>query len=297
MNTQKKDLLIPVDFKLFSLKAIDFAKRIKEQVKGTIHLFHVVESQSWWSSYFNEKEILLQAKEKLERIKNEQNLPQDTVLEVAMGTAHEQAIKYAKLINARFIVLSDNYPLSKGVTRLGSTVSQVIMRAERPVITLTEKEDSVFKNVLIPLDLNQSCRMQLYGSIAMALNHSSKLHIVSVVNNEEQLKLSRIHNKIEKFKKAYEDNSIDYSVKLLIKEEQLAYKEILNYAHNNSMDSILIMTHNESVRYDNYLGAFAHHIINEATMPVVSINNASAKSWESKLSTSYIDPFGIITKK
>ena len=244
-----------------------------------------------------ETEIILQAKEKLERIKNEQNLPQDTVVEVTIGTAHEQIIKYAKHINARFIVLSDNYPLSKGVTRLGSTVSQVIMRAERPVITLTEKEDSIFRNVLVPPDLNQSCRMQLYGSIAMALNHRSKLHIVSVVNNEEQLKSSRIHNKIEKFKKAYEDNSIDYSVKLLIKEAQLAYKEILNYAHCNSMDSILIMTHNESARYDNYLGAFAHHIINEATMPVVSINNASVKSWESKLTTSYVDPLGIFIKK
>ena len=297
MNTQKKDLLVPVDFKLFSLKAIDFAKKIKEKINGRIQLLHVVTTQSWWSTYFNETEIMLEAEEKLKRIRNEQNLPQDTVLEVAIGTAHEQIIKYAKKINTRFIVLSDNYPLSKGVTRLGSTVSQVIMRAERPVITLTEKEESVFKNVLVPLDLNQSCRMQLYGSIAMALNHNSKLHIISVVNSEKQLKSSRIHNKIEKFKKAYEDTGIDYTVKLLIKEAQLAYQEILNYAHGNVMDSILIMTHNESASYDNYLGAFAHHIINEATMPVVSINNAAARYWESKLGTAAIDPLGIFSRK
>ncbi len=297
MNKQKRDLLVPIDFKMFSLKAIDFAKRIKEQISSTIHLFHAVETQSWWSSYFNEAEIILQAKEKLKLLMKEQNLPEDTILEVVLGKGHEQIIKYAKHINAKFIVLSDNYPLSKGVTKLGSTVSQVIMSAERPVITLTEKEDSVFKNVLVPLDLNQSCRMQLYGSIAMALNHSSKLHIVSVVINEEQLKSSRIHNKIEKFKKAYEDNGIDFSVKLLVKEEQLAYKEILKYAHDNKMDSIFIMTHNEAARYDNYLGAFAHHIINEATMPVVSINNASATSWESKLAAPYVDPLGIFTKK
>lgn len=297
MNTKKKDFLIPIDFKLFSLKSIEYAKNLKKELDGKIHLLHVVESQSWWSGNFNEKEILLQARSKLQLLKNQENLPEDTVLEVVVGKRYEQILKYAQQINARFIVLSDNYPLSTGATKLGSTVSQVIMRAERPVITLTEKEDSIFKNVVVPLDLNKSCRMQLYGSIAMALNHNSKLHIVSVVINEEQLKLSRIHDKIEKFKKAYEDNGIDYSVEVLVKEEQLAYREILKYAHSNTMDGILIMTHNESARYDNYLGAFAHHIINEATMPVISINNASAQSWESKLAVSYIDPLGIFTKR
>jgi nucleotide-binding universal stress UspA family protein len=265
-------------------------------IDGKIHLLHAIESQNWWNSYFNEKEIIKQAFEKLELLKKEQNLPEDTIIEVVSGKSDEEIIKYAKLSNARYILLSDNYPLSKGNKKLGSTVSQVIMRSERPVITLTEKTNSVFKNVVVPLDLNQSCRMQLYSSVAMAINHSSIIHMVSVVFNEKQLKFSRIHNKIEKYKKAYEDNGIEYTIKLLVKEEQLAYREILKYAQENNMDSILIMTHRESVRYDNYLGAFAHHIINDATIPVVTINNASASSWESKLTASIVDPLGIFRK-
>ena len=57
------------------------------------------------------------------------------------------------------------------------------------------------------------------------------------------------------------------------------------------------MTHNESASFDNYLGAFSQHIINEATMPVISINNASAKFWESKLGKTAVDPLGIFSKK
>jgi len=297
MKTTKNDLLVPVDFQLFSLKSIDYAINLKKSLNGKIHLLHVIQYQSWWTSYFNEKEIVQQAKEKLELLIKEQNLPDDTTTEVLLGRSYEEIINYAKKINARYIVLSDNYPLSKGMKKLGSTVSQVIMRAERPVITLTEKEELVFNNVLVPLDLNESCRMQLYSSIAMALNHGSKIHMVSVVFNEEQLKSSKIHRKIEKYKKAYEDSGVDYTIKLLFKEEQLAYKEILKYANNTKMDSILIMTHNESARYDNYLGAFAHHIINDATMPVVSVNNASASFWDSKVATSFSDPLGIFNKK
>ena len=85
--------------------------------------------------------------------------------------------------------------------------------------------------------------------------------------------------------------------KTLVKKENLAYKGIIKYCEQNQIDSILIMTHSESNKFDNYLGAFAQHIINEATMPVISINNASAKYWESKLGTASIDPLGIFSKK
>ena len=131
----------------------------------------------------------------------------------------------------------------------------------------------------------------------MALNHNSKIHLVSVLFGEKDLKSSRISQKIEKYKKTYEENGIDYIIQLLVKEESLAYKEIIKYCEKKQVDSILIMTHSESASFDNYLGAFAQHIINEATMPVVSINNASAKYWESKLGTASIDPLGIFTKK
>jgi nucleotide-binding universal stress UspA family protein len=193
--------------------------------------------------------------------------------------------------------MADNYPLSKGRKILGSTLSQVIIMAEQPVVSITNKEDIVFKNIVVPLDLNQSCRMQLYNSVAMALNHNAKIHIVSVIFGKEDLKSSRINQKIEKYKKTYDENGIEYTIQLLVKEESFAYKEIIKYCNKNQIDSILIMTHSESASFDNYLGAFAQHIINEATMPVVSINNASAKYWERKLGDAQIDPLGIFSKK
>jgi hypothetical protein len=85
MKTQKTDFLVPIDFKLFSLKSIDYAKNLLNDLKGTIHLIHVIESESWWSSYFNEKEIIQQASEKLEMLKKEQNLPDKTIIKVVIG--------------------------------------------------------------------------------------------------------------------------------------------------------------------------------------------------------------------
>ena len=277
MKNLKTDLLVPVDFKIYCLKSIKYARNLQSVIQGKIHLLHVLESQSWWSGYFNAEGLIKSATEKLETLKIEQQLPDDTEITVVLGKRHKEITEYANKINPRYIVLADNYPLSKEGKKLGSTLSQVIIKAEQPVISITNEEQSIFNNIVVPLDLHQSCRFQLFNSVAMALHHKSKIHIVSVLFGEKDVKSRRINEKIEKYKKTYEENGIDYSVGLLVKEQNLAYKAIIKYCEQQQVDSILIMTHTESIKFDNYLGAFAQHIINEATMPVVSINHASSQ--------------------
>ncbi len=289
----KFDLLVPVDFKIFCLKALDYAMKLQSQINARIHLLHVIESQSWWDDMFNLEEFKRNAIRKLTAMKEEHQLPENTEIKVLDGKAKNEITNYAKEIDARYIIMADNYPLAYGSKRLGSTLSQVIMKAEEPVISITNKEDRIFKNIVVPLDLNRSSRMQLYNSVAMALTHNAKIHLVSVLFGKNDLKSSRINQKIEKYKKTYEENGVDYKVELLVKEENMAYKSILKYCGQNDIDTILIMTHKESATFDNYLGAFAQHIINEATMPVVSINNASAQYWEKNLGDSKDISFGL----
>ena len=293
MKKLKSNILIPIDFKIYSLKSISYAKKLQAEIGGDIHLLHVIETQSWWEGFFNSDELIKSATDKLSALKEEQKLPGNTEVKVVLGKRYSEIVKYANTISPRYIIMSDNYPLSKNEKMLGSTISKVIMQAEQPVISITNEVDTLFNNLVVPLDLNQSSRLQLYNSVAIALNHNSRIHLVSVLFGESNLKSSRIHEKIEKYKRTYDENNIEYTVKLLVKEERLAYKEIVKYCEQNKVDSVLIMTHKESYKFDNYLGAFAQHIINDATMPVVSINNASAQYWESKLGEP-TDPLGII---
>ena len=293
MKKLKSNILIPIDFKIYCLKSISYAKKLQAEIGGNIHLLHVIETQSWWEGFFNSDELIKSATDKLSALKEEQKLPDNTEVKVVLGKRYSEIVNYANEIAPRYIIMSDNYPLSKNEKMLGATISKVIMQAEQPVISITNEVDSLFNNLVVPLDLNQSSRLQLYNSVAIALTHKSKIHLVSVLFGESSLKSSRIHDKIEKYKKTYEENNIEHTVKLLVKEENLAYKEIIKYCEQNKVDSVLIMTHKESSKFDNYLGAFAQHIINDATMPVVSINNASAQHWESKLGDPK-DPLGII---
>jgi nucleotide-binding universal stress UspA family protein len=297
MKNIKTDLLVPIDFKIYCLKSIDYAKNLQKIIKGKIHLLHVIEYQTWWGSHFNELELEKAAIHQLETLKKEQNLSDDTVVSVVRGKPYSGIIEYANEINAFYIIMSYNYPLAQEGKRLGSTLSQVIIKADKPVISITNKENSIFKNVVVPIDLHKSTRLQLYNSVALALRFNSKIHLVSVLFGERNTKSKRTNDKIEKYKKTYQENGIDFTVKLLVKEEFYAYKSIIKYCEQNKIDSILIMTHNEAASFDNYIGVFAQHIINEATMPVISINNTSGEALENIITDTFVDPFGILTKK
>ena len=52
MKNLKLDLLVPVDFKVFCLKSIDYAKKLQSVKPCKIHLIHVVDTQAWWDDFF-----------------------------------------------------------------------------------------------------------------------------------------------------------------------------------------------------------------------------------------------------
>ncbi|MGE0077905.1 MAG: universal stress protein, partial [Bacteroidales bacterium] len=189
----------------------------------------------------------------------------------------------------------DNIPGNPGEDRLGSTLSNVIITSKQPVITVKSVTENKFKNILVPLDLTHDCKLKLFNSVALALQHGAKLNIVSVVFGNIDQEDSRIQDKIRKYTKLYNENHIEYTINVIRKEEDFAYRAILDYSSEINCDSIIIMTHRENIGIDNYLGAFAHHIINESPIPVVSLNNASSNKTTKGFLSSILDPMNFFS--
>jgi hypothetical protein len=60
---------------------------------------------------------------------------------------------------------------------------------------------------------------------------------------------------------------------------------------------ILLMTHKEGYNYDNYIGAFAHHLINRSSIPVLSLTASATDFNFRELMKSVVDPVGMFFKK
>ncbi|KAB2867486.1 MAG: universal stress protein [Bacteroidales bacterium] len=294
MSTKKNILLVPVDFGDQYHLALTYAKQLAPIINGEIHLLHVLDLRDWWLEDIKPEKLTNDAFNKLIEVSRKFQLDQKTVYKVLQGKRHEKIVEYADENLVRYILMVDNIPGNPGEIRLGSTLSNVIIMAKQPVITVKKVTETKFKNILVPLDLANDCRLKLFNSISLALQHNAKINIVSVVFGDIEQEESRVQEKINKYARLYQENHIDYSVKILRKDEDFAYRAILDYSTEINCDSIIIMTHRES-GIDNYLGAFAHHIINESPIPVITLNNASSNKAKRNLISSILDPIGIFS--
>lgn len=295
MNTKQNILLVPVDFGDYYHLALNYAKQLMPIINGQIHLLHVLDLREWWLEDIKPEKLINNSFNKLIEISKKYQLPDDTSFHVLQGKRHQRIVEYAEENQVRYILMVDNIPGNPGEIRLGSTLSNVIITAKQPVITVKKVTENKFKNILVPLDLNNDCRLKLFNSISLALQHKAKLNIVSVVFGDMEKEQIRLQEKIDKYTKLYKENHIEYSVKILKKEEDFAYRAILDYSTEIDCDSIIIMTHRESAGIDNYLGAFAHHIINESPIPVISLNNASSNKSSKGIISSIVDPMNFFS--
>ncbi len=294
MPNKRTILLVPVDFGDQYHLALTYAKQLVPVLNAEIHLLHVLDLRDWWLEDIKPEKLVNDSFNRLIEVSRKFQLDQNTVYKVLQGKRHQKIVEYADENQVRYILMTDNIPGNPGEIRLGSTLSNVIIMAKQPVITVKSVTQEKFKNILVPLDLANNCRLKLFNSVSPALQHQAKLHIVSVIFGDMEKEYNRVQEKVNKYVKLYEENHIEYTVKIIRKEESFAYRAILDYSKEINCDSIIVMTHRES-GIDNYLGAFAHHIINESPIPVITLNNASSNKASKGIISSIIDPIGIFS--
>jgi nucleotide-binding universal stress UspA family protein len=173
----------------------------------------------------------------------------------------------------------------------------MIMKSSAPVICVTGDENSIdYKNIVLPLDLTKSVRLQVFNAISFGLHFKSKIHLVSAINAGVPFRKSRIFRKMRKVQKTIVENGVECTMELFKRSHELPYKVVQKYAHEIGGDLIMIMTHSENITSDNYIGAFAHHIVNESRIPVISFSHKAAEEDEGDFFTTLLDPLRIFKK-
>jgi nucleotide-binding universal stress UspA family protein len=195
------------------------------------------------------------------------------------------------------IILGENHQGDEAQKDLGSTVYHVTLKSQAPVLTLKGDSKDFKKNIVVPLDLAQENRKQLYSALVYGLNYGATIHLVSSLIQGAQLRKSLIYEKMQNAKNTLEQNGVDTEVKIFEKNDLPAYKEVLNYAESIGAGMILLMTHREGYKYDNYIGAFAHHMINQSNIPVLSLTASSTDFNFRELMKIVVDPVGMFFKK
>lgn len=293
-----KDILVPVDFKQPSVNAMRLALKMAPFVNGKVHLLHILPVGGVLSELFESKtqvvDLTTSAMEKITRLSDEYFGPSgiNTTIKVEAGKPYRKILEYAGSIDPSMILIGDNDQFVDDNKTLGSTNTHVITHSRWPVITVKGEKPTPPSRILLPVDLSGQSRIQLCNAIAMARHYESTIYLVSVVIGGIKARESRIYKTLKQFQSTIRKNKVPCEIKLYKRSEVDVYQRIMEYANEISADLIMIMTHKEGTTHDNYIGAVAHHVINEASMPVLSLTHKAAFYQPDEI-LSFIDPLNI----
>lgn len=304
MKQELKSILVPVDFKEPSIRAVKFAYRLSERFSGELLLLNVLETPGLLSDFFASGDHLVkitdQAKDRLNELAGSIRQDDSTVRissKVERGKTYDKILKIAESVQARFIILGENHQGEGMQQELGSTVYHVTLKSLVPVLTLKGDAEKLGDKFVVPLDLTKQTSKQISSALLYGLNYDAKIYLVSALIGGIKMKDSRIFKKLKQAKMTLEENGVECEMKLFERSEIPPFSRVIEYAEEIQAGMILVMTHQEGYTYDNYIGAFAHHIINRSKVPVLSLTSSATDINFSQLMKGIVDPVGLLFKK
>jgi len=304
MRKDKKNLLVPVDFQESSRRAAAYAMKLAHKLDADVVLVHVIETPGLVAKYFESGNLLVkltdQSKEQLHALKSElSDLDKEVHIHsrVDRGKPYTRILQIAQEIDARMIILGENHQGDEAEKDLGSTVYHVTLKSLVPVLTLKGDAEEFERGILVPLDLAHETRKQLFSAMVYGLNYGAKIYLVSSLLPGVTLKQSMIYKKMRDAQKTLEENGLETEIQVFENSKVPPHDRVLEYAKEINAGMILLMTHAEGYNYDNYIGAFAHHLINLSSVPVLSLTASATDINFREFVKSVVDPVGIFFKK
>ncbi len=303
MKAHLKNIVVPVDFNQPSLDAIEYALDFAGHIRGKLNLVYVIETRGVIYDMMRKGDELVKitekTKEKLEQLaepyRKSHNI--EIITHVLRGRIYKEILEFSDSIDARMVILGDNYPCISDDQTLGSTVYHVTLKSKAPVITVKCGNKQVGKKVVVPLDFTRQSRKQVLSSLAYGIHYDAEINLVSVKIADIKTQDSIIHGKLDKAHKSLNRNGVPATYKLYEYDRNIPpYKRVLEYAREIDADLILLLTHQEGFIHDNYIGAFAHHIINESPINVLSLTTKASDFSIKDVMKQIIDPFSYLFK-
>jgi nucleotide-binding universal stress UspA family protein len=304
MKKDKKYILVPVDFMEPSKRAAAYAVRLAKRLHSEVFLVHIIETSGLISKYFESGNMLVkitdQAKDQLHMmVKDLAEIDPDIKVSsrVERGKRYERILSMAREIDARMIILGENHEGEEAQKDLGTTVYHVTLKSLVPVLTLKGDAKEFGKSIVVPLDLALENRKQLYSALVYGLNYNAKIHLVSSLIPGVKVRQSLIYKKMRNARDTLVQNGVETEMQIFEKDKRPTYQRVLDYAKEIDSSMILLMTHKEGYNYDNYIGAFAHHLINQSSVPVLSLTASATEFNFREIVKNVVDPVGMFFKK
>jgi nucleotide-binding universal stress UspA family protein len=273
-----KRILIPMDFSETSFMALDHGAAMAKLFNAELYLLHVIELYEYTFNIYEplvmvnttEMELMVNKnlREHAERVNKQYHV--NTVPMLSRGRVSSEIVNMAIEKKIDIIIMGTHGAKGFSEIFIGTNAHRTVTVSPCPVITLqSHPAKAGFSKIVMPIDDSLHSRQKVDAVIYLAEKYQSTVHLLGLINIEEETDEKKFQIKLESVEKALNKANINFEKKL-VKGKNLA-KEAMDYATQINADLIAIMTDHESDLTGNFLGGFAKQIINHSRIPILSI--------------------------
>ena len=273
-------ILVPVPLNRNMIAPINQAIYFHEKYGSDIVLLHVESElpflQKWFPSRIQKKHRKKALKKFRRQVKHffpEHPLLKQFEYELVIGKLIPSILKVSARRKSDLLIIK-KARRSHGQASIfrKENADKLISESKCPVMTMfKDPEIKGINRILLPVDVTKNSDKKVAWAISLAKKFGASIHIVSV----QHLEIKRVHslsyNKGRRIERVIREHGIDVDLVLLKAEQRTADEIVLDYAEKLKPDLLVIMTHQETILFDNYLGAFAREIVHQSNVPVISV--------------------------
>ena len=276
-STNKRMILVPIDFTEITLVAFDQAIKLAKVMGAEVTLINVSEDHGFFNKYISSSESEEHKKEMEKQLKELASNHSDSGVEIHTMTAHgkiyDKINEVAEMISATLILMGTSGSL--GLMKfIGSNTLRVIRESKIPVISVKGTEIAEgLSSILLPLDLTKETKDKVSKAIWLSrLYGNARIDIVSVNSSSDSFIKNKIKRQEKQVQEFLRSKGIESTHSTIAESKGKSIAEsIIEYSKTVNAGLIMIMTQQENDITEMFIGSSAQAIINGSEIPVMSV--------------------------
>lgn len=246
-----------------------------------IFLMNIIKSSSFFAPNLKSKKNQIRHQRDLNKFTHfvkdylQNDIPNNIILRISWGKIVNTLISESEHGGYEFVLL-DKSEKNNVEALTKSEVDRYVSKSFCPVLTINK--DYYFekvKKIVIPIDISQRTKKQLYWATFFAKKLNAKIQIVSALNIDIKETKSLAYKNAEQLKQMLVHRGVVCDVKILKTHGKERHKAILEYIEQEKPELVIIRTHQEYRFSGKRIGKFVSEIIHNCKIPVFTVGGIS----------------------
>lgn len=275
-----KKIICALDFSTGALHALDYAFMVANAFEADIDMVWVDFAADASNLPAISRDLRLEVKRQFDEIMSARNKDLKSgnlSFKLKKGKVYQEVAAYAKAEQADLIIAGSHGVSGYEQFWIGSNAYRIVSYAPCPVITVRAAFDfsKGIQRIIMPIDSTSETITKVPFTAMLAREFGAEIHILALHSTPLVSLQKKVGRTVAEVAKLLKKGGIRHK-EAAVQSDNITTAAI-DYAVENKADLISIMTEKENSAANIMLGPYAQQMVNNAPIPVLSINPRHAR--------------------